>query len=183
MHSHSQAYFLSAAVWAINRLDNRLDNWLDSRLDNWFNNWLDNWLQECLHVTACCTTGSVQTRTPAVSAVQLTAGTRSCVGQYLLHTGRTLSSKPADRRVAAVDRWDRQTDRQTDEYGARRLTAGKNICEAMTYVDAADYCADVARVLAQLDDDELDRPSVKLSRSQRDRRKAGIYRHIGLAYV
>ena len=91
MHSHSQAYFLSAAVWAINRLYNRLDNWWD----NWFNNWLDNWLQECLHFTACCTTGSVQTRTPAVSAVQLTAGTGSCVGLYLLHAGRALSSKPA----------------------------------------------------------------------------------------
>jgi len=53
----------------------------------------------------------------------------------------------------------------------------------MTYVDAAGYCAAVARVLTQLDDDGHDRPSVKLSRSQRDRTKAGIYRHIGLAYV
>ena len=44
------------------------------------------------------------------------------------------------------------TDRETDEYGARRLAAGKNICEVMTYVDAACDYAD-ARVLAQHDDD------------------------------
>ena len=52
----------------------------------------------------------------------------------------------------------------------------------MTYVDAGCDYAD-ARVLAQQDDDGHDKPSVKLSRSQRDRTKAGIYRHIGLAYV
>ena len=97
MDSHSQAYFLSAAVWAINRLYNRLNNWLDNRLDNWldnrlynrldkwfnnwFNNWLDNCLQECLHVTACCTTGSVQTRTSAVSTAPAAVSVNICCTQ------------------------------------------------------------------------------------------------------
>ena len=42
MDSHSQAYFLSAAVWAINRLYNRLDNLWDNRLYNRLDNWFDN---------------------------------------------------------------------------------------------------------------------------------------------
>jgi len=116
-----------------------------------------------------------------VSCQLLSAGARSCVGQNLLHSGRALSSKPAcscSATLAAVSvnicctgrklsskpacsskPTDRrrccrslgQTDGQTDEYGVRRLAAGKNICEVMTYVDAGCDYAD-ARVLAQHDD-------------------------------
>jgi len=37
----------------------------------------------------------ILTDTAASAVLQLQYGTRSCVGQYLLHTGRALSSKPA----------------------------------------------------------------------------------------
>ena len=71
------------------------------------------------------TTGSVQTRTSAVSRRQ-PIQKEAYAAVWVLQKFRIVG-----------------TDRQTDEYGARRLAAGKNVCEVMTYVDAAGYCAAV----------------------------------------